>query len=247
MPAIKLIRSSRSSESLPWWRVCRSRMLNPCVGYGGISCAARSAADARDEVVAQELERVVGAEIPRHHLHPHHHIGAGERLRLEAQQRELGRQRAAVMRRDERVHAGDVRVDLLSTACGRRSHADRAARPKPTVRRNRSCGVAAGAENFGEAPVADPPLELHLPQPILGVDVAEAEERVAFRGREDVRDRVRVADDLDRRRDARDRDDAVEGRQRAPRDRVDGNERHGGHRSDRDERFQHEPTHARII
>ena len=40
-------------------------------------------------------------------------IRAGERLGLEAEQRELRRQRAAVMRRDERVDAGDVGVDLL--------------------------------------------------------------------------------------------------------------------------------------
>ena len=50
-------------------------------------------ADAREQVVAHQLERVVRAEIPRHHLDPHQHVGPGERLGLEAQQRELRRQR----------------------------------------------------------------------------------------------------------------------------------------------------------
>ncbi len=50
----------------------------------------------------------------------------------------------------------------------------------------------------------DPPLKLHLPEAILGVDVAEAEQRVALGRREDVRDGVGVAHDLDRSRESLD-------------------------------------------
>ena len=47
--------------------------------------------------------------------------------------------------------------------------------------------------------MADAALELHLPQPILRVHVAETEQRVGLGRREDVRNRVGVADDVDRR------------------------------------------------
>ena len=61
----------------------------------------------------------------------------------------------------------------------------------------------------------DPPLKFHLPEAILGVDVSEAEERVALGGREDVRDRVRVAHDFDRSRESLDVNGAARPRQRA--------------------------------
>ena len=58
--------------------------------------------DAGEHVAAQQLERVVRAEIPGHHLDPHQDVGPGPRLRLEAQQRELRRQRAAMRWRGTR-------------------------------------------------------------------------------------------------------------------------------------------------
>ena len=109
----------------------RVRMLRPSAGYGGISSAVRSAPTRCEQVVPQQLERVVRAEVPRHHLDPHEHVGAGPRLGLEAQQRELRRQPAAVMRRDERVDAGDVGVDLAPCVWP-------AARPRPLAPRGRS-------------------------------------------------------------------------------------------------------------
>ena len=71
----------------------RSRMLRPSRGYGGISSAIRSGPTRGEQIVAQQLERVVRAQIPRHHLDPDEHVGPGPRLRLEAEQRELRRQR----------------------------------------------------------------------------------------------------------------------------------------------------------
>ena len=170
--------------------------------------------DAREQVSAQELVRVVGAEIPRHHLDPHQDVGPGPRRRLEAQQRELRRQRAG-SRGEKRIHAGDVRLDLrpgivrqpLPRGARRAAESDRAEEP---VLRNRR-----GAEDFRQPAVADPALKLHLPQPVLGMDEAEAEERVALRRGEDVRDGVGVAHDLDRPRQSLDANRAARLRQRA--------------------------------
>jgi hypothetical protein len=57
----------------------------------------------------------------------------------------------------------------------------------------RQCG---GAEDFRQTTVPDAPLELHLPQTVLRVYVAETEERVALGVRDDVRNGVRVADNV---------------------------------------------------
>jgi len=69
--------------------------------------------DRASQVVTQQFKRVVRAEIPGHHLYPDRDVSAGERFRLETQQREFRRQRGAVMRADERIHAGGVGVDLF--------------------------------------------------------------------------------------------------------------------------------------
>ena len=61
--------------------------------------------DAGEQITTQELVRVVRAEIPGHHLDPHQHVGPGPRRRLEAQQRELRRQRR--IGGEKRIHAGD--------------------------------------------------------------------------------------------------------------------------------------------
>ena len=102
------------------------------------------------------------------------------------------------MGRDERVDAGDVRVDLLLRPIRRgRSRPRARLGPNPTVRRKRSCGERRGAQHFREPSVADPALELHLPEAILRVRVAEAEQAIELVRREDVRNGVGVADDLD--------------------------------------------------
>ena len=120
-----------------------------------------------------------------------------------------------MVRGDERVHAGDVRVHLLLRPVRRRrprrargaAEADRA--QKTILRQRRR------AQHLRQPAVSDAALQLHLPQPILRVHVAEAEERVRLVRREDVRDGVGVADDVDRRRDAGDRRRAGDLGQRA--------------------------------
>ena len=53
------------------------------------------------------------------------------------------------------------------------------------------------APNFAEAALHGAAEEHHLPEAVLGVDVAEAEEGVVVGLREDMRHGVAVADDLD--------------------------------------------------
>ena len=170
--------------------------------------------DAGEQITTQELVRVVGAEIPGHHLDPHQHVGSGPWRRPEAQQRELRRQRR--IGGEKRIHAGAVRLDLTAGIVGQplpggARRASEPDRPQEPVLRNRR-----GAEDFRQHPVPDSALELHLPQPVLGVDEAETEERVPLGRREDVRDGVGVAHDLHRSRESFDVNGAAHLRQRPP-------------------------------
>ena len=95
--------------------------------------------------------------------------------------------------------------------------------------------------------MSDAPLQLHLPQAILRVYIAETEQRVRLVGREDVRNRVGVANDVDRCRESGDGNRAVDVRQRAAQVvKAAGEHEHGQHQ-DRRERFQQHATHACII
>ena len=93
----------------------------------------------------------------------------------------------------------------------------------------------------------DAALELHLPQPILRVHIAEAEQGVGLVGREDVRDGVGVADDVDRRRDAGGGLRAGDLGQRAPQVEAGCGRREGDRHENRRECFQQDSTHPRII
>src|ERR1051325_1816287 len=129
------------------------------------------------EVVPQQLVRIVSAEIPRHHLDPDEDVRAGPRLRLDAEEREFRRQAASVVRRDEGVHAGAVRVDLLlrprrravPRLAGGAAEADS---PQKTILLNRR-----QAEDLRQASVADATLKLHLPQTILRVRVSQSDRK----------------------------------------------------------------------
>jgi hypothetical protein len=72
------------------------------------------------------------------------------------------------------------------------------------------------AEHFCETSAGEPPRQLHLPQAILGVAKALAEERVQWFARADVRDAPPISNDLDLRSNAFDADFAVEYGQWAP-------------------------------
>jgi hypothetical protein len=173
-------------------------------------------ADRPNQIVTQQLERIVRAQVPRHHLHPHDHVRPAPRLWFESQQRELRRQLGAVMRGDERVDPGDVRVDLFPSprrrggprGTGRTAEADGA---QESILRDRR-----RAENLRQSPVADPALKLHLPQPVLRVHVPQAEQRIDLGRREDVRNRIGIAHNLDRRGNAGHTRLAVDEGQRSP-------------------------------
>ena len=59
-----------------------------------------------------------------------------------------------------------------------------------------------GAESLGGAPLADPPVDLHLEEPLAGVQIAERAGRVVHVGGENMRHAVAVAPDMDVSREA---------------------------------------------
>ena len=103
---VRLTRRGRRHDRKPCRRIRGHQLRHPFL------------ADRANEVVAQELERVVGAQIPGHHLDPDDDVGSGPRFRLEPQQRELERQRGAVVCGEERVHARHVGIHLLLRPSG---------------------------------------------------------------------------------------------------------------------------------
>ena len=91
--------------------------------------------------------------------------------------------------------------------------------------------------------MADAALEFHLPQAVLCVHVAEAEQRVHLARGEDVGNGVCVANDLDRPAGVftrRERGDAVDDRQRAPR--VAVQPQAGGGREQQEQHRQYEQS-----
>src|SRR3954463_1871732 len=102
-----------------------------------------------------------------------------------------------MMRADEGVHAGDVRVHLAARV-GRQmvpGAAGGAAKPDgPQETVLREC---CRPENLRQPAMAAAPLELHLPQALLRMGVTESEQPIELVRRKDVRDRVRVTDDID--------------------------------------------------
>ena len=171
-------------------------------------------ADSAHEVVAEELERIVRAEIPRHHLDPDHDIDARPGLGCEAEQREFRRKLRALMRLDERIDSRDIGVDACLRPfrhllpCGPRG-APEADGAKEAILVN-----SGGAENLRKAAVADAALELHLPQPVLRVHESQAEQRVGHGRRENMRNGVGVTNDVDGRRRPAHRQLAVDVRKR---------------------------------
>ena len=152
-----------------------------------------------NEVVSQQFERIIRAQVPRHHLHPDHDVNSGPGFGLKSQQRELRRKQGVAVGRDVGVHPCDVGVDLflrpgrhmLPGALRRAPESDR---PQKAILRH-----SGGAEDLRQSAVSDAALEFHLPEPILGVHVSQPEQRIGQRRRENVRDGVGVAHDLDRR------------------------------------------------
>src|SRR5262245_16006564 len=99
---------------------------------------------------------------------------------------------------DERVHAGTVRIDLFArvlrqTIPSRTRRAAESDGAQKSILRN--CGLS---KYLREPPVADAPLEFHLPEAVLSMHVAKTKKRIRFARCKDVRDRVGIAHDVDR-------------------------------------------------
>ena len=153
------------------------------------------------EACAQQLVAKIVAQVPGHDLEPDQAVGRPPGLGLVAEQNELRRQQLGVGLQIG-VHAGGVslvdRLHLglqhLEVALGDAVEAQRAQEP---------VGLDGGLAHHRREPrLADPALQLKLPEPVLRVDVAHGEGAVLGRSGKDVGDRVGVADYLHRRIEA---------------------------------------------
>ncbi len=193
------------------WRI--RRILRPDVGDLLVR-------EPRAEPRAQQLVLVVGAEVERHHPQPDQAVGGGPGLDLMVpENQELGRQRPAPALQVS-VDAGGIGLEPGP----RRGAQVLEARGRPPVEPERAHEAVGRqrrpAHDLGQAPGADPPLELHLPEPVLGVDEAEGEDRILQARRLDMRDRPLIAHDRDRRSQPLDPDLAIELRQRLPQPQI---------------------------
>ena len=147
-----------------------------------------------------EVARPLACEVEGHHPGPDHGVGLRPRLRLEPDDEELGRKRT-VPRLEPRVDPVDVGGDpppRRGFEVGER----RRRPPVETEHPKQPVGPDGGRpQHLGEPPGSDSAVHLHLPQPVLGMDVAEGEEGVLLVAGEDVGDAVAVAHHLHRRGD----------------------------------------------
>ncbi|MCY1288712.1 hypothetical protein D9M70_377670 [compost metagenome] len=156
---------------------------------------------------AQRLLVPVAAQVPRHHGLPAQRIGRLPVLRLGAQQQELGWQRSLPMV-DPRIDAVCVclqggprlRRGLRKDRFGVAPHAQRAQELVGIER--------GGAQDLGEPAGHHALVHLHLPQPVLRVDIAQREPCVGLAGGTDLRHAVAIAHDGDPAVQARERNGA---------------------------------------
>ena len=152
----------------------------------------------REEVRHAQPHEVAGPfarEVEGHHLGPYHRVGRRPGLGLETDDEELGRQRARP-RLHPRIDPVDVRVDAAVRA-GREAREGSFRPAVETEHPQQPIGVEGRrAEHLGETTRADPAIHLHLPQPVLRMDVAEGEDCVLLAPGKNVRDAVPVAHHL---------------------------------------------------
>jgi hypothetical protein len=175
------------------------------------------------ELQAQQLATPIGAEVPRHHLHPGHGICCAPAFGLYCQKQKLdGQHRVAG---EKGVDAGGIGieqaprfgVEVLQVRFRHAAHAQGAQEAIGIERR--------GAEDLGEAPGGDAAAHFHLPQPVLRMQEAEGEIRVGDRGGIDVWHVVAVAQYFHRRDESGQRDFALCLRQRLAQPGVGGADR----------------------
>ena len=168
------------------------------------------------EARAAHLVLEVVAQVPGHHLEPDQAVGGPPGLGLVAEQNELRRQQAGAglqigvhalgIGLEDRLRVGR---EHLEVPLGDTVDAERA---QELVRLDGGL-----AHDLRKPRLADPALHLQLPEPVLRVDVAHGEGGVPRRARIDVRDRMRVADDLHGCIEARHLLGAIVGGKREPR------------------------------
>ena len=199
----------------------------------------RDVADAAVGDRPAELLVVVAAQVPGHRLEPRQGVDRGPRLDLgdvagEVEHRVGGRQvggRAAL-----HVGVDAVGVVLQVLAGARRQQRQLLlGDPAPAERAHDAIGlqrVGVLAHQLGQPAGGDVAAQVHLEEPVLGVDVALRVEQVARGVGVDLRDAARVAQHLDVGRQAGDLDRAGPVRQRT----ADGD--HHGDDHDEDHRDQ---------
>ena len=181
-----------------------------CGRTGTPGTAGRSASDVKSGAIERALGLVldVGAEVPGHRLQPRHRVGGRPRLDLvvgvlQPEHRVLERRVGAVVVGEVGVHARRRRRRSTTRPSGRA--------PRPPARRPRASRGCAGtcrsrscdSPNSSETrPARDVPAEVHLPEPVLRVDVPLREEEVVGVAGRDRRDAEHIA--LHRRRRRRD-------------------------------------------
>jgi hypothetical protein len=146
--------------------------------------------------VALQLLLPVAGEVKTHHLGPDQDVGARPGLGAEAEEGEPRRQGGP--RGQEGVHPGGVGVHRLLllgvepfvSRLGRAVEAPGAEEPV--------LGKRGLPQDLGEAPLAHPALELHLPEPLLGVNIALGEEEVLQAPRPDAHHALSVPNHLHR-------------------------------------------------
>ena len=163
---------------------------------------------------AQQFVAPVAAQVPGHHLDPADRVDGRPGLGPHAGEPELRRQHR--IGGEEGVDAGGVgleqphrfAVQHAQVRLRRAAHAERAQEP---------VGLQpARADDFGQAAGGHAPAHFHLPEAVLRVHEAEREARILQAGREDVRNAVAVAQDLDRAAEAGEADLALGLRQGLP-------------------------------
>ncbi len=189
--------------------------------------------DRLDEPRPADLVARVAREVPGHHPSPHEAVDRRPGLRRDRQEPELDG--AGRIRDEKRVDSRAVGLDQAPRlrgeagpgGLGGAAEPDRAQQP---VRRNERL-----PQDLGQAPRSDPPLELHLPEPVPRVRVPEAEHHVGDRLRPDRGHAARIRFDADGRGVARDVDRSAHPGKRPP-DQPAGIERRGRERRREDEK-----------
>ena len=168
------------------------------------------------EARAQQLVLEIVAEVPGHHLEPDEAVGGPPGLGLMAEQLELERQQLGA---GLQIGVHTRRIGLVDRLrLGRKPLEIPLGDTVDAERSQELVRLDGGlADDLRKPRLADPALHLHLPEPVLRVDVAHGKRAVPRRLGIDVGDRVRVADDLHRRIEARDLLGPVVGGEREPR------------------------------